>query len=63
MLADFDGNERASLHLRDNDLNLLHILLQQLQQNKLSEPLRRAATDSFCDPERSRRDGNRLSTN
>ena len=41
MLADFDGNERASLHLRDNDLNLLHILLQQLQQNKLSEPATR----------------------
>ena len=50
VLADFDGNERASLHLRDNDLNLLHILLQQLQQNKLSEPLRRAATDSFLRP-------------
>ncbi|HEX4899073.1 MAG TPA: alkaline phosphatase family protein, partial [Pyrinomonadaceae bacterium] len=28
-LLDFDGNERASIHLRDSDLNLLHILLQQ----------------------------------
>ena len=26
VLLDFDGNERASIHLRDNDLNLLHIL-------------------------------------
>jgi hypothetical protein len=46
-LLDFDGNERSSLHLRNNDLNLLHILLQQLQRNKLSEPLKRAATDAF----------------
>ncbi|MGI8917114.1 MAG: alkaline phosphatase family protein [Pyrinomonadaceae bacterium] len=47
VLLDFDGNERASIHLRDNDLNLLHILLQQLQRNKLPVALRRAATDAF----------------
>ena len=46
-LLDFDGNERASIHLRDSDLNLLHILLKQLQQNKLSPGVRRAATDEF----------------
>ncbi|MCA1593826.1 MAG: alkaline phosphatase family protein [Acidobacteria bacterium] len=46
-LVDFDGNERASIHLRDSDLNLLQILLQQLQRKDLSEPLRRAATDAF----------------
>ena len=33
-MLDFDGNERASVHLRDSDLNLLHILLQQLQRGK-----------------------------
>ena len=46
-LLDFDGNERAGLHLRNNDLNLLHILLQQLQRTDLSPTLRRAATDAF----------------
>src|ERR1044072_3675354 len=34
-LLDFDGNERASLHLRDSDRNLLHIILQQLQRSDL----------------------------
>ena len=47
VLLDFDGNERASIHLRDNDLNLLQILLQQLQQNNLPAPTRRAAADVF----------------
>lgn len=47
VLLDFDGNERASIHLRDNDLNLLHILLQQLQREQLAEPVRRAATEAF----------------
>jgi hypothetical protein len=46
-LLDFDGNERASIHLRDSDLNLLHILLQQLQRKDISEPVRRAVTDAF----------------
>jgi hypothetical protein len=46
VLLDFDGNERASIHLRDSDLNLLQILLQQLQQNKLPAAMRRAATDT-----------------
>jgi hypothetical protein len=46
-LLDFDGNERAGLHLRNSLLNLLHILLQQLQWKDLSPPLRRAATDAF----------------
>ncbi len=46
-LLDFDGNERASLHLRDSDLNLLHILLQQLQRNNLPNGLRSAAVDAF----------------
>ena len=46
-LVDFDGNERASIHLRDSDLNLIHILLQQLKRDDLSRPLRRAATDAL----------------
>ncbi len=46
-LLDFDGNERASIHLRDSDLNVLHILLGELQSGKLTPPLARAATDAF----------------
>ncbi|MEJ7577120.1 MAG: alkaline phosphatase family protein [Pyrinomonadaceae bacterium] len=46
-LLDFDGNERAAIHLRDSDLNLLQILFQQLQKNALPSPMRRAATDLF----------------
>ena len=46
-LLDFDGNERASIHLRDSDLNLLHILLKQLQREKLAPEVRRAATDEI----------------
>lgn len=46
-MLDFDGNERASIHLRDSDLNLLHILLQQLQRNDLSSDLRPAVSDAF----------------
>ena len=46
-VLDFDGNERASVHLRDSDLNLLHIMLQQLQRNDLSQPVRKAVTDAF----------------
>jgi hypothetical protein len=57
VLLDFDGNERSSLHFRDSDLNLLHVLLQELQQNKLSEPVRRAATDAFFSTVDRRRSG------
>lgn len=46
-LLDFDGNERSSIHLRDSDLNLLHILLQQLQRSDLPPALRQAATSTF----------------
>jgi hypothetical protein len=46
-LLDFDGNERAGLHLRNSDLNVLHILLQQLQRKDLSPQLRQAATAAF----------------
>jgi hypothetical protein len=56
-LLDFDGNERASIHLRDSDLNLLHILFQQLQRGDLEVPLRRAATELFFDTVDRRRGG------
>lgn len=46
-VLDFDGNERASVHLRDSDLNLLHIMLQQLQRKDLSADVRKAVTDAF----------------
>jgi len=46
-LVDFDGNERAAIHLRDSDLNVLHILLQQLQSKEIPAILRRALTDAF----------------
>ena len=46
-LVDFDGNERASIQLRDGDLNLIHILLLQLKRGDLAAPLRRATTDAL----------------
>jgi hypothetical protein len=46
-MLDFDGNERASLHLRDSDLNQLHILLQLLQRGGLAENVEKAATNEF----------------
>src|SRR5215213_4323212 len=46
-MLDFDGNERASVHLRDSDLNMLHILLQQLQRSGLSNEAHKAAMNEF----------------
>lgn len=46
-LLDFDGNERASFHLRDSQLNEMQILLQQLQSRKLAAPARTAAVNEF----------------
>ena len=40
---DIDGNERASVQLRDSDLNKLHILLLQIARPDLAPDLRRAA--------------------
>lgn len=47
VLLDFDGNERSSIHLRDADLNILQILLQQLQSKQISPTVQTAATDAF----------------
>jgi hypothetical protein len=46
-MLDFDGNERASVHLRDSDLNTLHILLLQMQRRDLPETVHKAASDAF----------------
>ncbi len=40
---DIDGNERAAVHLRNNDLNKLQILLQQMARPDLDPALRTAA--------------------
>jgi hypothetical protein len=47
VLLDFDGNERSAIHLRNSDLNAIHILLQQLKSPHMTASLRRAATDLF----------------
>lgn len=56
-LVDFDGNERTSIHLRDSDLNLLHILLLELRRSKLAPALRSAASELFFDTIERRRAG------
>ena len=40
---DIDGNERAALHLRNSDLNKIHILLLQLSRSDLDAATRKAA--------------------
>lgn len=54
-LLDFDGNERAAIHLRNSDLNLLHILFQQLQQSNLSPGVRTALLNLFFETIEKRR--------
>ena len=46
-MLDFDGNERASIHFRDSDLNTLQILLQQLQRKDLPQNVQRAVRKEF----------------
>jgi len=46
-MLDFDGNERASVHLRDSDLNLVHILIKELQRSGISEAVYKAAFNEF----------------
>jgi hypothetical protein len=46
-LLDFDGNERATIHLRNSDINLLHILLQQLINKSPSPTMQKAITDAL----------------
>jgi len=54
-VLDFDGNERAAVHLRDSDLNLLQILFQQLQLNDVTPEVRQAAIELFFKTLESRR--------
>ena len=46
-LVDFDGNERTSIHLRNSDLNLLHILHQEIQKRDLDADVKKAAIREF----------------
>ena len=46
-MLDFDGNERASLHLRDSDLNILHVLLKEMQRGTLPEETEKAVENEF----------------
>ena len=45
---DIDGNERTAVHLRNNDLNKIHILLLQLARNNLGALLRKAAAQDVA---------------
>ncbi len=40
---DLDGNERAAVHLRNSDLNKIHILLIELSRENLAPAVRQAA--------------------
>jgi hypothetical protein len=46
-LLDLDGNERASVHLRNSDFNALHILLEQISRGSLRPEVQRAAIAAF----------------
>ena len=46
-LLDLDGNERASVYLRNSDFNALHILLDQIGRPSLRPGPRRAAITAF----------------
>jgi len=47
VVMDLDGNERASLGLRNNSLNVVQILLDQLTHKKLTGRVRHAALDQL----------------
>lgn len=46
-MLDLDGNERASVHFRNSDLNEVQILLQQLARADLNSHVRRAANQEL----------------
>ncbi len=46
-LLDPDGNERASVYLRNSDFNALHILLRQINHTPADPAIRRAAIAAF----------------
>ena len=47
VLLDPDGNERASVYLRNSAFNTLHILLQEINHPGTGAPVRRAAVAGF----------------
>lgn len=47
VMLDLDGNERASIGLRNNTLNILHIFLDQLSKKGLAPEVRAAALNAF----------------
>ncbi len=47
VMLDLDGNERASIGLRNNTLNTIQILLDQLIQKRLPGPVRSAALSAL----------------
>jgi hypothetical protein len=47
VMLDLDGNERASIGLRSNTLNMLHVLLQELLTKRLPGEVRTAALSAF----------------
>ncbi len=46
-LLDLDGNERASVYLRNSDLNTLQILLQEARRSEVQPAVRSAAVQAF----------------
>jgi hypothetical protein len=46
-LLDPDGNERASVYLRNSDFNALHILLREINHTPADPAMRRAAVAAF----------------
>ena len=46
-LLDLDGNERASVYLRNSDLNALHILLGELSRSGVEPAVRRTQLEAF----------------
>lgn len=47
VILDLDGNERANIALRENSLNLVHILLDQILNRVLPGRIRAAAIDAL----------------
>ena len=46
-LLDLDGNERASVYLRNSAFNMLHILVKQINRSGIDPSIRRAAIAAF----------------
>lgn len=49
VMLDLDGNERASIGLRNNTLNTLQVLLDQILNRQLPKEIRKAAIQSFLE--------------